>query len=920
MKEKTLVALVIVMVSQFAPVHAQEFVKGMRLFNRAEYDSLIHVFIPQFIKDHPEEEGLATFFLAESYYNKGIVESSKEKAASFFQRSYTEFQAASTSDEIRSNYPEYYNSALYKMGWCSYRLAELDHEPLAMLQRAYDHFAGLHTEAPDSIKLFSRYMAAKAGVRASLIQLRDPGNVLMDSSAYDLQVKRLTEIADLYDGILEYDGITSGSSHFLKLSEAVRFESLSLKFLIGKWHQLFSTHRSAKYTNLNDLEELAARAQANFQMIIESIDVRESSGEVLQRYYRMLASLNNYMLLGLDSARRTVLEKWSNIVSLEFEAEKMFRRANLHHSNPDVTSGDFNQLAPRYYKASVDIPESHYWLGYLQMIQNDSKDSRDNFEIFLEGRTDDSVVTQREQTLYEDAQLRKFLLDFEILYLSNRLKQLRQLAKEIQAFSPVNVEIQERKELVNLMVHASLIRNPSQLWSQVLIGTDDEKLSRALNTITFILPRAALNIGSTREKYLTLLGRLFEVTKIKRSDETLFFRGIAKSLEAEIQASPIEKSRIYLEAANILKTVRSGYINKGEAEYLRARCLFFADEFDQAEALLHRLVNERHSLRALFYLAETHRYNGQGLAAKKCYQAIVDKSKNAKHEFDKYWLLNAKAGLEASNDEGDLTPLAININDVRFQSNSHLNQLTYERLADERLLQQRLARESVEWLMHYGLPKKEIYLSKHRLANSIFIAANVFENSPYSLDEVRGPVTSDFKLMVAVPDGSTGESTVMLGSETIPASDGAYIRKRLGLNSEHELTVFHVESYAHTRRVKLRRAGENVEAVVLSKRVNFSPSGKVNSMFDEAYPFQARWDRNVIFNDAIPEQSADSELVRDFSSRYELRDCTIDKNQNRILTVNAIENSVWIYSTESNSKRIGVMRLSLPSSLSSPEG
>ncbi|MCG8603638.1 SMP-30/gluconolactonase/LRE family protein, partial [bacterium] len=76
----------------------------------------------------------------------------------------------------------------------------------------------------------------------------------------------------------------------------------------------------------------------------------------------------------------------------------------------------------------------------------------------------------------------------------------------------------------------------------------------------------------------------------------------------------------------------------------------------------------------------------------------------------------------------------------------------------------------------------------------------------------------------------------------------------------------------------------------------------------------------VIFNDAIPEQSADSELVRAFSSRYELRDCAVDKNQNRVLAVNAIENNVWIYSTESSSKRIGVMRLSLPSSLSSPEG
>jgi hypothetical protein len=133
--------------------------------------------------------------------------------------------------------------------------------------------------------------------------------------------------------------------------------------------------------------------------------------------------------------------------------------------------------------------------------------------------------------------------------------------------------------------------------------------------------------------------------------------------------------------------------------------------------------------------------------------------------------------------------------------------------------------------------------------------------------------------------------------------------------------VFNAESYDHTRRVKLTRAGENVEVAVLSQRVDFSPSGSVKNAFAEAnYPFQARWDRNIIFNDPIPEQTTDSELVRDFSSLYELRDCAVDQSQNRILAVHAVENSVWIYGAESNSKKIGELQLTVPGSLSGPEG
>ena len=79
------------------------------------------------------------------------------------------------------------------------------------------------------------------------------------------------------------------------------------------------------------------------------------------------------------------------------------------------------------------------------------------------------------------------------------------MAKDIEAFTPASLEIQKRKELLTLLVNCSLTKKPAQLWSKVLVGSDDEKLTQARSTIMFILPRAALSIGMTREKYLTLV-------------------------------------------------------------------------------------------------------------------------------------------------------------------------------------------------------------------------------------------------------------------------------------------------------------------------------------------------------------------------------------------------------------------------------
>ena len=904
----------------------QDFLEGMNLFNRAQYDSLIQSYVPQFVSQHPDQQGVARYFSAESYYNKAMAVSQVEQIETLMRQAWNEFTEARRFSDLKTDFTEYHHFAKYKMGWCSYRLAELSDEPIGLLQRAYAEFMDVEPTAPDSLRIFSYYMAAKTKTRENLLTLYKLSDREFQTGEFEDIIGSYREIQAAYDQIINAAPSTSSPENLSDLQAISAIEKESVKYHLGKWHQVLSYLATDQDVHLGERDKLGQTLRSYSQqdegesVFTQNLALRNSRPVVA--YLAMMGLLQEYMLTGSDRTKESIRQQLDGISGLGSLVERNFRRGNLYHSHPDVTSVEFNELAEASYLASKDISESYYWLGYLQMIQNAPDQSRASFLKFINAFDKNRMTSDRRIILYEDAQFRKHLLDFEAYYLSNNFKRLRTLAEGIESFSPKSPLVQKRKELPNVLVNCSLTKNASQLRSKVLTGSDTEKLEQAFSTIKFILPRAALTIGVTREKYITLLNRLFEVTNTNRSDETRFFRGMVKALEAEIQANPVEKSRAFKQAATILSLISSDYVNKDEADYLRANCLFFADEFEEAETALQRLVNRKKYLRALFYLAEIYRLSDRGLAAKKCYQVIIDKFKSTVDEFDRYWLLNARAGLSSSEDDGDLEVLrGINIRDVAFQPNLRHRQLTYEKLADERYLQQQYARESVNWLAHFGLPKKEIYPSRHRLPGSVFVAENIFEEFPPVIDEVRGRVTSTLKLAIVFPDRVVPQCEVRLNDEILHPSDSVYIRKSIPLNSVHDLVVKHDSCYPAKHTLRFSKAGENFKVVVLAKKLSYLEKQLSKNIFDDFdYSFASRWDQNYIFNKEIPKQVHNSDLVRDFASSYQLRDCALDKSGNRILAINAAENSIWIYSPSETSKRVGLLELRGVKGLNSPEG
>ncbi|MFQ5864171.1 MAG: SMP-30/gluconolactonase/LRE family protein [bacterium] len=917
----------VVLVNLYSLAYSQEFItEGITFYNEGNYDALIKL-VPEFVQEHPHEEGLARFFLAESYYNKGITESDVDKAINYFQKAWYQFRKAVNSPDLRTQFKEYYYSAKYKTGWCSYRLAELSQNPIEMLQRAHSEFLDIEDVAPDSIKIYSYFMAVECKIRENVSRFNR--FLAYGYTNEDLnQILRSYEGADtLLDRVLSFVPSISTQDYLEDLQAAAEIRKEDIKFYLGKIYQVLpysifnSVTRPNKKSNPKETA-LFFFKELQYMSLFDIDIVLKSKLKPILSYLNLINYLNQYFITRDDTSKLGFLKRWSNIKESEFQREKFFRRGNLYQSNPDYESEEFNILAISFYdSAAPPLDESYYWLAYLQMIQNKRDKSKRNFNKFINSSLKNKFISNRKSILLEDAQYRIFLLEFESLIHSKQVKGLGKLAREIARFSPKTSEIRNRKQQLDLLVNCALRTNIHDIWVDVLRGTDKEKLEQALNTIRFILPRADLNIGTIRERYINLLRRLFKLTETRRSDETRFFKGIVQCLEAGIQAEPQEKIKMFKAAAQILGSIDSNFIYKNEADYIQGKCLFFAEEFDQAYEIFKQLINQNKNARALFYLAEIFRLNFQGLAAKACYDVIMTKTKESNENNNNFWYYNARAGKLSSNNTGSLEVLnGVDYRGVEFQTEFGAEHLTYENLVDAKFLKQQYAEESINWLQKYGLPKKEIYPSNNRLKNSLFVHENIFEKFPGVINEIRGPITASLKIFVHTFSDIVSRIEVKLGDEILESQNKVFVKKLIPLNTALELLVRNPDCYLYKQIYKFNKPGLVVKNIVLNKRLAFSESLTGHDNFMEDYPFQLRWDANLILKKDLPKLNRDSELVNDFSNSYELRDCAVDKIGNRLLAVNAVENRIWIYSNDPAGKKVETLRLNYDDSLNSPEG
>ncbi len=916
------VQIPLLLLGLLTPLTAQDHLRSILWFNAAEYDSVIQS-APDLIVANPQAEGLIRYFLAESYYNKAIRSTEPSRATRLFQLARREFDTAAKNAELENDFADLHAFSKYKSAWSTFRLGEvLESEP--EFARAHAAFRTLGSTGRDSIAAFAGYMAAESQIRAgrlTVYKMAD-GNSLTCKGTAEL-LAAFVDIADLYGRTAAF-AAQADADRFgaLKLAALLKAKLLNLEFA-----RLLQAIEGSHFSTPNGQNRHECRQLAeSFLSRLSFADLQKDAGLAglaasgVSDYLDLASGFTRFYINPEGLKTREFKGLVEQLQNGEFAADAQFLQGGLLQTAWKKNPYLGEQVLQQYQKSLGDI-ESRYWLAKVQMTLGDFAASRASYATFLESFTDDQKNSPRIRVLVEDARYNKYLLDFEDFYLSRRTGKLKELATELTQFEPHNANVKNSKQQLDLLLSCATTRDNQQIWNTVLTGTPQDKVEQALATVQFILPRAALNIGTVRERYLKLLDRLLSLTEQHRVEETQFFSGIVKSLEAEIQPTPWEKSKRFEQAARLMMDLPEIFDKKSEAEYIVARSWFFADELEQATSAFSELVNRRGSLRALFYLGEIFRQQENGLAAKKCFAQVVDNLNNPELANREFWLTNSQAGFESAGDSGNVAVLAkLQYSTVQFQPGRSPDQLTYENLAEEGFLRQKAISEDLAWLLLYGRPFKDVYPSRVHLSEKLVTSRNYFAGLSGPLDEVRHPVSSTLKLQVVALNASTESARVSVDGDELPLTDGSWSKHDIALGSAVAVTVQQKDHYPFSTEYRAVVPGTVQREIHLNRKLDLVPGKRgleIANYLD--YALQARTDRNVILQQ-LPPQATDSELVRDFDAMLELRDLAWDILANRVLAVNSQTSEIWIYSSEETGERQGVLRTNLDIPLNSPEG
>ena len=927
------ILFLILYISVSGLVFGQDFMQSqaMNSFNMGRYEDVVDQ-VPDWIEENNiarERQGVALYFLAESFYNLGLTADDRGAAFYYFEESLANFEQCVTRADIRVEYPKYLYMAGYRTGWCHFRLAESgSSNAAAQLGAAYASFSDTNPNAPDSLKILSSYMAGESRLRQVILRRY---NVFSKQSALASEINELLRL--LNDAGEHFRTVVADEiSNELKFAASLRLKDVY--YARGKVYQGAS---NGLFDNLNDpnkQDSPSATArfyfeQADYSQLFSQVQGNQTLARILL-YSGAMRYLSIYLQFQDDFSSLRFTDKIDSLENNEYDSEKLFRRGNHDHATEMLTEGPFYELSTQnsfYRRAAADIPEAWYWFGFIKSILNQD-DALENFERFLQA-LNDQPANMRQRILMEDARWRAITHTFEnTLRIDNR-RQRRQQLDELQSrmdeFQPNTGRVQQEKQrlMTQIQISKEIASGRANIASNIYQNVLNSNLDMALDIVKELLPLSASVTGESRARYIDVLDILFSITEDRRPNETQFYRGVTISLNAEIQAVAAEKEVLFEKAAETLDGV--GGIYADEAEYVRARALFFAEKFNDAQRLLTNLINEEQSVRALFYLGELFREKENGNAARSCFEQVMDVTEN-KEDGD-FWYNNAQAAINLCNNQGPLNVLNdVDIDGVDFPDELLTvdgTNLTYEKLADYDYLQSEKAQQSIALLMQFGLPKRTLYPSVNQLEFSQFVAEGIFPDFQAPIDEKTGAITSGLELRILFPQGISGEnSTVELDGESLtPEQTGIYSKELIPLNAKKTIKITTPGCYPYIEEHTFTRAGADTVLVNLTPTLKYvKKDGDVGIKTDL---FPKRLDQNIILQQEY-QLTRNSKLYRDFAENIYLRDYAFHNQLEKILIVDANHDRILSFPNSDVAVARGtVFPLDFgaePDSMDSPEG
>ncbi len=920
----------------FSHAAAQQFYgsEGLGLFNRGDYRAAINSLI-SWADSHTAERGIAYYYIGESYYNLALDAISSSQAVSHFRDGDRYFDLASKQTDLATIYQSTLREAIYKRAWCNYRIAELENNPLVFLENAVNGFSEVYSSGHDSTAMTALYMVGESQLRLAQrkrIEVFLSANVGQRLRLAEEVVSHLDEAENVFGQMIEGNLY----SRHLGYCSIIRYQDVL--FERGKLYQALPEEL---FSELNDpqkgtsAEETAIRffSQADYQSILPLMDrLNQDAFEPLISYSTAVKYLNLYLLTGDLEQEQLFNSALDQVQWIGFQEEKLFLQGNRDQRKAiedEVFVRLTNDRVSYYAEAARMYFEAWYWLGWVQFIAN-LEESGDQFSRFIR-ESGNRFLSPQHVLLREDAQYRLYLLQFD-QYASDK-SILNSLKDEIETFQPQSYSIQEKVRLLLQLVRVGL--GEENIWGQILQApTTEVRLRDAFILIQNMMIRASRVIGEERDTYLNYIDQLFEITQDRQTEATNFYRGLSLFLKAEIQEKENNKRDYYFEAGDFLEKSEGEY--RLEGLYVQARSYFAAAmhesnanqrnrTYERAKPLFIRLINDTQSLRSLYYLGEILRIQGNDLAARRCYDIVIEKTQG--EEGGMFWYNNALAAKQNLGQAGDLNALnEIRVSEVVFPEQLLMvdnENISLEKFADPDYIRKQYWEEALDLLVKYGLPKRSLYPSDFRLMSSRF-SEREFQLLTAGIKERAGSLSAGLQLRVQLPEGIPEEVQVTLDNVPLQQDQQGFYQKRsLQMNQYVEIMINNQYCYPVVINHRFTEPGIERMTISLSPRIVFEQRGGDLEAGVGILRFPQRLDNISIFYPAELSLPQSTFLHKDFQSDIHYRDFVYSDLFNGYLVVHSETQNLLFYQDDplvSQGEEFALVYPEDATPMNSPEG
>lgn len=874
---------------------------GMDKFITGQYKEAISS-LTACIESHVSERGICHYYIGESYYNLGFEESQPSAAIALFKKSIEHLENSIVQSDLVTAFPELIPSAKYKIAWNHFRISELEDNPLESIQAANGYFMEMTQSTEDTYREVAWYMAGETYLRIAewmnlqvfLAQYVNPGRAVQftNSSLYALNGS--------WNAFQRVSGRASGNLRTYALLRAQDVLFIWAKLYAGISREIFNSNLNPDAKRFESPLKSAESIlrQVNYRGVLNSSVGNSAFQNRLSLLvdYSEAVKFFNLFLISKSNADRAALD--GMLDNLKFVGEKQILMGNRDQVR-DLNTREFINLSDdresHYFEASRYFPEANYWLGWCQFISGTKVDTS-LFGRFIRD-TESMKKDPRINVLREDATYRKYLTWFENNIASTTL--LRLLKTDLEKFKP-STFVDAKKDTLLRMVRLAL---GESIGDVVPPGPRREAI--AFELIRDIFTRATRSTGATRKAFLAPLESAFRIIGLS-SDQTRFHTGFALFLTAEMEPNNRIASENYQAAARVFNDISINSPYYWESRYINARCHFDMninlttekekqETFQRAKPIFVDLINQKRSLRSVFYLGEIFFHEKNYWAADSCYRVV--RHKGARFDEGKIFIKKLR---DLKIDEGsnnDRTVLQnINVNLAEFPEilcKIDDDIISLERYGKAETVQQRYQNEANLLLSQFGLPKRSLYPSVQEVIGSRYKIRD-FGDFNAEIQEKTIGVNSGLNIQVVVPDEIKRIVRVNIESERIlPNDEGIYQITDIPLNQVLEIRIEFGNKYypfVDKHRFSLPRIEDMT--VVPFPRLKVKDKTVIEA---NVLGLSEVANRGFFLKSDPVAYNKNANMYKDLNNDSRLRDYTFSDQLNGFLVTNSQENHLLLY-------------------------